>query len=55
MIFSWNMQPKILENEKITLYIFLDLNYCYKVLNQGENYERYIRKKTERLYGGTDR
>ena len=46
MIFSWNMQPKILENEK---------QYCYKVLNQGENYERYIRKKIERLYGGTDR
>lgn len=27
MIFSWNMQPKILENEKITLYIFPDFGY----------------------------
>ncbi len=27
MIFSWNMQPKILENEKITLYISLDFGY----------------------------
>ena len=27
MIFSWNMQPKKLENEKITLYIFLDFGY----------------------------
>ena len=32
MIFSWNMQPKILENEKITLYIFLDFGYIIVLL-----------------------
>ena len=54
--FEKTCEKLIQDMKKICLFIYsFWIHYCYKVLNQGENYERYIRKKIERLYGGTDR